>query len=173
MERPWPPSPAGAGPPPWPWRAAAPERSRLERFAPAQKAGGAPVTTTAPTPGSDSSRSKISTISPTMPSDRALRRSGSSSVTTATPAWPSSGLISTCTSAILRPPPRRILAARDGSRRPEAGPPGAAGRGRHGGTGAGSALRVAHHGRGAAEERLHIALVGVVGPGLPDGALEA
>ena len=41
-------------------------RPRCERSAPAQNAGGAPVTTTAPTPSSASSSSKASTISSTI-----------------------------------------------------------------------------------------------------------
>src|SRR5438874_7310516 len=58
---------------------------RWDRSAPAQKAGGAPVITTAATCCSTSSQSKAATISATMSRDRALRRFESSRVTRPTP----------------------------------------------------------------------------------------
>src|SRR5919106_4918986 len=59
-------------------------RPRCDRSAPAQNAGGAPVTTTAPTSGSDSMASNPASISSTSSSVSALRRVGASRVTTAT-----------------------------------------------------------------------------------------
>src|SRR6266536_3741949 len=58
--------------------------ARLPTSAPEQNAGGAPVTTSAPTPSSTSSSSTATTISPTSPAVSAFLRSGSSSVSTAT-----------------------------------------------------------------------------------------
>src|SRR5436305_10238219 len=88
-------------PPSEPW----PAWPRWERSAPAQKAGGAPVTTTAPTDPSASNESNADTISSTMSSDRALRRLGSSSVTSATPL-----------STSVRTRVRALLVADDGGR---------------------------------------------------------
>src|ERR671918_549990 len=62
-------------------------RPRCDRSAPAQNAGGAPVTTTAPTSGSDSMASNPASISSTSSSVSALRRVGASRVTTATPPF--------------------------------------------------------------------------------------
>src|SRR6516162_9257848 len=59
---------------------------RLERSAPAQNAGGAPVTTTAPTASSASIWSNALHIAATMSVPSALRRPGSANVTTATPS---------------------------------------------------------------------------------------
>ena len=64
---------------PGPW-----DDPRFPRFAPAQNAGGAPVTTTAPTPSSASRASKASTISSTIGAVRVFRSSGLLRVTVAT-----------------------------------------------------------------------------------------
>src|SRR5690606_14575009 len=84
---------------------------RCERSAPAQKAGGAPVTTTAPTSPSASSASSAATISSTIGRVSELRRSGAFRVTTATPS-----VVSVRTSAM-----RRSLAPRRAGRAPVTG----------------------------------------------------
>src|SRR5688500_15171879 len=58
---------------------------RWPRSAPAQNAGGAPVTTTAPTRSSASSSSKAATISSTIGIVNELRRSAAARVNVATP----------------------------------------------------------------------------------------
>src|SRR5918998_958766 len=68
---------------------------RCDRSAPAQKAGAVPVTTSAPTVGSASTASSPGVISSTIARVSALRRSGASRVTTATPS-----AMSICTSAM-------------------------------------------------------------------------
>ena len=59
---------------------------RLPRLAPAQNAGGAPVTTTAPTDSSASIASIAATISSTIGPVRVLRSSGLFNVSVATPS---------------------------------------------------------------------------------------
>ena len=59
--------------------------ARLPRLAPAQNAGGFPVTTTAPTDSSASNWSIAATISSTIGADSELRSSGLLSVRVATP----------------------------------------------------------------------------------------
>src|SRR4051794_26911755 len=70
------------------------DEPRCDRSAPAQKAGGAPVTTTACTRSSASARSNAATMPSTVACDSTLRLSGSSSVTTATPSRTSTGTAS-------------------------------------------------------------------------------
>jgi hypothetical protein len=60
--------------------------ARLPRFAPAQNAGGVPVTTSAPTVSSASKASIAATISATIGAVRVLRSSGLFKVSVATPS---------------------------------------------------------------------------------------